>query len=103
VIDGIANGLSRTPPNETPAARSERLRESAREFEAVFLAIILKEMRQSTKGFSDEKASFARDTYEGWQDELFSRSMASGQGIGLAEVLYRQLQQQQIAQEPEKQ
>lgn len=102
MIDGIPASLTRTPANETPAARDERLREAAREFEAVFVEIILKEMRQSTKGLNDEKASFARGTYQGWQDELFARNMASGQGIGLAEVLYRQLQQQQLDTEPEK-
>lgn len=73
--------------------QDEKLRETAREFEAVFLGVLLQEMRKSTRSLSAQKPSFARETYEGWQDEMSAKSMASGRGVGLAEILYRQMLQ----------
>lgn len=97
MMDGISPSLLRAPVHETPAARDERLREAAREFEVMFLGILLKQTRATTRALSTEKVSFARETYEGWQDEMFAKNIAMGGGIGLGEVMYRQLQQEQIA------
>lgn len=97
MIDAISPRLLSTPVHETPAARDERLQETAREFEAMFTGILLKQMRASTRALSPEKVSFAREMYEGWQDEMFARNMSMGAGIGLAAVLYRQLRQEQQA------
>lgn len=77
-------------------AENEKLREVAREFEAVFIGMLLKQARSATRAMSDEKPSFGRETYEGWQDEELARCMALGQGIGIGEMLYRQLLQQQL-------
>lgn len=93
MVNGIAAHLLKVPANETEAARSERLRGVTREFETIFLETILRQMRTSTRSTSGNKVGLARETYEGWQDQQFARSISAGSGIGLAEMLYRQLQE----------
>jgi len=100
MITGLSPSLLRPPATETPEGRSDRLREVAREFEAVFLEIILRQMRTSNQALGGgEKPGMARQTYEGWQDTMFAKNIAGGQGIGLGEMLYRQLQQEQLRQQ----
>jgi len=102
MMTGLSPALLSPVVNETPEGRSERLREVAREFEAVFLEIILKQMRTSNQALGGgERPGMARQTYEGWQDSMFAKNIAGGQGIGLGEMLYRQLQQEQLRQQAE--
>jgi len=100
MITGLSPSLMRPLANETAEGRSERLREVAREFETVFLEIILRQMRTSNQALGgNEKPGMARETYEGWQDSLLAKSIAGGKGIGMGEMLYRQLQQEQLRQQ----
>lgn len=72
-------------------AEAARLKDTCRQFEALFLQQLLKEARAGAAALSGEKRSFDREVYEGWQDEQFAGAMSGSGGIGLAEMLYRQL------------
>src|SRR5690554_6271818 len=71
---------------------NEKLKEACMEFESIFINTILKQARTATQqiGGSEDK-SYAREIYEGMQDEEMAKTMAKGEGIGLAKELYRQL------------
>lgn len=99
MVDPIAGKPGNAPGMGAPKG-PDKLKEATEEFEAFFLQMILKQMRAANHALSDQPASFARDTYEGWQDEEMARQIARAGGTGLGEVLYRQLQQQQLSQTP---
>ncbi|WP_127476403.1 flagellar assembly peptidoglycan hydrolase FlgJ [Sulfurivermis fontis] len=68
----------------------EVLKAVAKQFEALFLQMMLKSMREASEGdplFDGEQAELYRDMY----DKQLSLDMAE-KGIGLADVLVRQLQ-----------
>ena len=73
--------------NNDPAA----LREVAGQFEALFLQSMLKSMRDASIGDPMFGDSNAHDMYEDMLDQQLAVEMASGKGIGLAEMLVRQL------------
>lgn len=68
----------------------ETLRQVAQQFEALFLHMMLKSMREASLGddvFGSDQGNFYRDLY----DQQLATLLARRQGIGLAEVLVRQL------------
>lgn len=77
--------------------RDARLRETAQEFEALFVEMLFKQMRSANNALSGEPKSFARSTYEGWQDQEMARAISRQGSLGLGEMMYRQLQQQAAA------
>jgi peptidoglycan hydrolase FlgJ len=71
----------------------EALPEVAKQFEAIFLQAMLKSMRAG-QHFLDESSPFNGKNQETFQDMLdgqYSSSISGGQGIGLAEMLAKQL------------
>jgi flagellar protein FlgJ len=87
--------LSPSQPASTNPA-DEKLKQVSQEFEAIFLQTLLKEARQGARLLSNPTPSMEQETYEGWQDEALARAIASGSGIGLGEMIYRQLQEEQL-------
>jgi len=69
---------------------SEALSGAARQFESVFVQMMLKAMRDTVPegGLFDSEQS---DLYEGMFDQQISLNIANGKGIGLAEVIERQM------------
>lgn len=70
----------------------------AREFEAMLIGQMLKQMREASLGdglFDNDQS----DMYLEMQDQEFARAMSQGDGLGLREVLMRQLSAQQPAAE----
>lgn len=67
------------------------VRAAAQQFEALFLDMMLKSMREATpeEGLFDSAQS---KMYSGMLDGQLSQKMASGKGIGLAEMMARQLE-----------
>jgi flagellar protein FlgJ len=68
----------------------EALKETAKQFEALFMNMMMKSMREATasqEGVFDNQQS---KMYTAMLDQQFSQNLA-GKGIGLAEVLVRQL------------
>lgn len=79
------------------AAPSPQLREACQEFEALLLAQLLKQMRATAAAWREgEEDSLAAGIFGEWQDQVLATQMTKGGGIGLAELLYRQLQRQQM-------
>ncbi len=78
------------------APGSDRLRQVAQEFEALFWEMLLKQARFAARAISGDSRGAARGFYESMQNRELARAMAQGTGIGLAEMLYRRLQQDQI-------
>ncbi len=84
-FQGLAR-LRRSARERSP----EALRESARQFEGLFIQMMLKSMRQTLAGdglFDSEQVRF----FQGMFDQQVSLDLAQRGGLGLAEVLYRQL------------
>lgn len=81
------------PRDEKPGVKSEdgKLKEAVRSFEAVFIKQMLSQMRASARALGGGEVSSDRRIYEDWQDDKLAEEMSKGGGIGLAEILYRQL------------
>lgn len=78
----------------------ERLLEVCQEFESIFLHMMLKQMRNTVEDGGLIEKSHARTLFEDMHDEELGKSMARGQGVGLAQELYRQLTATHINAQP---
>ena len=88
-IPSTNNNLSQTRLEKAYTEKDEKeLKEACQEFEATFINMLFKEMRK-TVGSSD--SSFALDTYQGMFDEEISSAVSQGKGIGIADMMYKQL------------
>lgn len=74
----------------------QALKAAAQQFETVFLNMMLKSMRDATPqdGMFDSEQT---KMFTGMLDQQFAQNIASGQGVGLAEVMARQLSRNQGA------
>ncbi|OUS29698.1 flagellar rod assembly protein/muramidase FlgJ [Gammaproteobacteria bacterium 45_16_T64] len=65
----------------------------AKQLEGVFLNMMLKGMRDANKVFSEGNPLNTKETefYQGMFDQQISLTMAEGKGIGLADVIVRQM------------
>ncbi len=82
------NKLRAAARNDSPMA----LRAAARQFEALFLQMMLKSMRKAGRGF--ESGLFNNDQtrfYQGLADQQLALSMARDSNLGLARLLVEQL------------
>ncbi|MBC7187800.1 MAG: transglycosylase SLT domain-containing protein [Calditrichaeota bacterium] len=81
-------------------AEQRRLRQACQEFESLFLAHLLKTMRES----SSEEGLFGEglggDIYQSLFETEVARKMAQAGGVGLADLLYRSLVQEARQQVP---
>jgi soluble lytic murein transglycosylase-like protein len=87
------NGMRKAP---APApARSEeedrRLRRVAQDFETIFLSYMMKTMRETVPESGLMESNLDREFFTGMFDEEVSKRAAQGRGVGLAEMIYRQL------------
>ncbi|HYE91919.1 MAG TPA: rod-binding protein [Terriglobales bacterium] len=72
-----------------------RLRATAHEIESMFLQQMLKTMRQATPGLQGPLSGTGQRVYQEMMDEQLARSMAKGGGIGLADMLVRDVLRRQ--------
>ena len=82
------------------AQRNEKgaLRESAEQFEALFIQMMLKSMREASNVMkTDMFKSNAMETFEGMYDKELSMSMAKRNALGFADVVVRPLSQTQAS------
>jgi len=65
----------------------------AKQFESVFVSMMIKSMRDANKGFSEGNLlqSSESDSYQQMFDSQLAVSLSNDKGIGLAEVIKRQL------------
>jgi len=72
--------------------KKSELFKQCREFESIFMKMMLKEMRASVdKSGSLMSGGWAEDIFQDMLDDEYSKSMAETANFGLAEQLYRQL------------
>ena len=77
---------------EAGAQSPEALRETARQFESLFTTMMLKSMRDATPQdsmFGSDQQDFYQDMF----DQQLSMQLSKGKGLGLADMLVRQLMQ----------
>lgn len=70
----------------------EQLKKVCQDFEAIFVNMILKNMRSTVESGGLTKKSHAREMFESMLDEEMSNNISKGQGVGIADMLYRSLQ-----------
>ena len=81
-------GLKKDAAAPTP----EALRETARQFESLFTTMMLKSMRSATEGdplFGSDQQQFYQDMF----DQQLAVQLSEGRGLGLADLMVRQLMQ----------
>lgn len=81
---------------DAAAQSPEALRETARQFESLFTTMMLKSMRDATPGDS-LLGSDQQDFYQDMFDQQLALQLSKGKGLGLADVLVRQLMQGGLA------
>lgn len=91
-ITPLQTSLS-TPPAQQTESVDPRMMEKAREFEAVFIAQMLK-FSGMDKAIS-QNSGFGGDAFSGMMLEQYARNIVDNGGFGLAERIYAQLRDQQ--------
>lgn len=77
------------------AKRDKKLEKSCADFEAMLVAQVLKTMRKTIPKNGLLKSSQGRETYEMILDQKIAEDLANkGEGLGLKEMLYRQMTRQ---------
>jgi flagellar protein FlgJ len=75
------------------AKNLEQLRQSAREFEAIYINEMYKAMRKNVPDGSLLKKSLSTEMFQEMLDMEMARTTASGKGMGIGEAMYDQLKE----------
>lgn len=91
--------------SKTKTDGDDGLRLAAQQFEQLFLNMLLRSMRDANAAFADENFMNSSQTkfYQGMYDNQLAMEMANAQGIGLTDVLVRQLGGGDTTQKPDPQ
>ena len=83
--------MKRAAAQNDPAA----LRKVAQQFESMFTRMMLKSMRDAS-GKDPMFGSDQEEMYQGMADDQLAVQLSKGKGLGLADMLVRQLQKQGV-------
>ena len=72
----------------------KKLKKACKDFESIFVNILLKNMRKTVGNSSAVEKSHGRKIYESMLDEKIASKVSEGEGIGIADTLYDSLKQQ---------
>ncbi|MBP3284613.1 MAG: rod-binding protein [Clostridia bacterium] len=72
-------------------ADDKQLKEACQGFEAIFVNMMLSEMRKTVPESGLMESSFANDTFTQMLDEEIAESVSKGKGIGIADMMYKQI------------
>lgn len=86
--------LQRLAQDGGKAHERERLKEAATEFEALMVEQMIREMRKNVPESGLFGKSHGRELFEEMLDGEYSRHIAGHGGLGLADVMVRQLEPQ---------
>ena len=79
-------------------SQEKALKETAQQFEGMFIQMMMKSMREASTAFKDEEhESSARETFEGLFDKEISLQMSKRNSLGVANFLERAVRQQMPA------
>lgn len=86
------NGIQSIRQSEN---QDEALRKVAEQFESMFISLMLKNMRSANAVFEEDSIfkSNESDFYRDMHDNQLALTMANGRGLGIADALYRQMNQ----------
>jgi len=86
------NKISRLAKDDNEAA----LKQVAQQFEQVFMSMLVKSMREANQSFGEDNFLNSSQTqfYQGMLDEQMTMELAQNGGMGLADVLVKQLSRQ---------
>jgi len=73
----------------------KKLTKACTDFEALFIAQMLKSMRQTVPQTGFLGKGLGNDIYQGLMDEELSKKLAQNKGLGLGQALYRQMLRQE--------
>lgn len=98
---GVYNELSSLTSlkRDAQAQDPSSLREVAKQFESLFTRMVLKSMREASFGdalLGSDQQSF----YQGMYDDQLAVELSKGRGLGLADMLVKQLSQAGLAPKP---
>lgn len=81
--------------NDAQAQDPAALKEAAKQFESLFTQMMLKSMRDANRSFSEDSlfSSSQGDFYQDMFDDQMALHLSKGSGLGLADMLVRQLTQ----------
>lgn len=69
----------------------KKLMKACKDLESVFVNMLLKNMRATVQSDGFIPKSYERETFEGMLDEQIAETIGKGQGMGLAQQMYKQL------------
>lgn len=70
---------------------AQKLMQACKDLESVFVNMMFKNMRATVPSDGFIEKSFGRETFEGMLDEEIAKTIGKGQGVGLAQQMYKQL------------
>ena len=89
--------LQRRIEGAVDSKKDKELMDVCRDFESIFIHMMLKEMRKTIPDGGFVEKSTANKIFEDMFDEEISKEVSkNGEGIGLAKVLYNQFKRQNI-------
>jgi peptidoglycan hydrolase FlgJ len=79
--------------NDAKGQAPTALKEAARQFESLFTQMLLKSMREANKGFGEDSlfGSDQGEMYQDMFDDQMAMQLSKGKGLGLADMLIKQL------------
>lgn len=79
----------------------QQLKEACKEFESIMLSMMYKQMKSAIPKSDLIPSDAGRDIFESMLDEALMEEASKGRGVGLADVLYKQLSRNLTSQRPE--
>ena len=71
--------------------KDEKLRKACADFEAIIIQQMLRTMRKSVPKSELLETSYAEEIYQSMHDDELAKGLAHGRGVGLGELLFRQI------------
>lgn len=87
-IEGRGSDADKTGLNDR---QDKQLKDACRDFEALFLSIVLKQMRKTVPKSDLFGSDPAGETFQEMMDNELGKSAARTSSVGIADMLYRQL------------
>lgn len=91
---GSTNNIRTASKSEDQQVKQEALEEAAKQFEAIFVKMLLKTMRQAQDALADKDSPFNSESvkfYRDMHDQQMATNMSTNGSIGLADVIIQQM------------
>jgi len=100
--EAISNSVNFTPIKEVSVSEKSRaeLKKVAEEFEAIFIAQLLKVMRETIEESDTEGGGFGKGIYTDLFDQEVALSMARRGALGIGDIIYKSFADRENAGEP---